>query len=99
VTWTSTKLDTGAASALGGTASQSVTVLTSPGVTGFIGKLQHSPDNTTFVDLPGALFANVTAAPNQQTLTVAGTINRYLQFVGTITGTGTVRVSAGLFRN
>jgi hypothetical protein len=97
VTWTSAKLDSGAASALGGTASQSVTVLT--GITGFVGKLQHSTDNTVFTDLPGALFANVTAAPNQQTLTVAGTINRYLQFVGTITGTGTVRVSAGLFRN
>ena len=99
VTWTSAKLDTGAASALGGTASQSVTVLTTPGVTGFVGKIQHSTDNSTFTDVTGATFANVTAAPNQQTLTIAGTINRYLQFVGTITGTGTVRVSAGLFRN
>jgi hypothetical protein len=49
--------------------------------------------------MPGATFVNVTAAPNTQTVTVAGTINRYVQFVGTITGTGTVRVSAGLFRN
>jgi len=96
-TWTSANIDNGAASTLGGTASQSVTALT--GITGFVGKVRHSTDNSTFIDLPGATFVNVTAAPNTQSVTVAGTINRYVQFVGTITGTGTVRVSAGLFRN
>jgi len=95
--WTSAPVDNGAASPAGGTGLQLVTGLTTPGVTGFLGKLQHSPDGTTWTDL--VAFVNVTAAPNTQSVTVAGTINRYLQFIGTITGTGTVRVSAGLFRN
>jgi hypothetical protein len=95
-TWTSAPTDSGAASTTGGTASQQV-VAKDAGITGFVGKLQHSTDGVTWIDL--VTFANVTAAPNNQAVTVAGTINRYLQFVGTITGTGTVRVSAGLFRN
>jgi hypothetical protein len=95
-TWTSATIDTGAASANGGTASQQVTRLDA-GVTGFVGALKHSSDGSSW--LPLATFANVTAAPNHQAVTVAGTVQRYLQFVGTITGTGTVRVAAGLFRS
>jgi hypothetical protein len=94
-TWTSATVDNGAASAAGGTASQQVTALT--GITGFVGKLRHSTDGSTWTDL--ATFVNVTSAPNHQAVTVAGTVNRYTQFVGTITGTGTVRVAAGLFRS
>jgi len=95
VTWTSASVDNGAASTLGGTAVQSVTAKTA-GITGFVGKLQHAPDAIAWVDV--ATFANVTAAPNQQSVAVVGTINRYTHFVGTITGTGTIRVAAGLFR-
>jgi hypothetical protein len=93
-TWTGATVDNGASTAAGGTASQQVTALT--GITAFVGKLRHSPDGSTWTDLVS--FVNVTTAPNHQAVTVAGTINRYVQFVGTVTGTGTVRVAAGLFR-
>jgi hypothetical protein len=94
VTWTGAMVDNGAASANGGTAVQQVTARS--GSANLVGKLQHSPDNTTYTDL--VTFVNVTSAPNQQSVTVAGTIQRYLKYVGTIAGTGSVRVAAGLFR-
>ena len=95
-TWTGATVDSGAASTLGGTAIQTVTAKAA-GITAFVGALQHSADGTTAWTAI-ATFANVTAAPNQQSVVVAGTINRYLRFVGTVTGTGTIRVAAGLFR-
>jgi hypothetical protein len=94
-TWTSTAVDNGAATTAGGTASQQVTALS--GITGFVGKLQHSPDASAWTDI--ATFVNVTAAPNHQAVTVAGTIQRHVRFIGTVTGTGTIRVAAGLFRS
>ena len=93
--WTGPTIDHGAATAAGGSANQVVTVV-SVGITGFVGKLRHSTDGTTFTDL--ATFVNVTAAPNSQSVPIVGVIQRHVQFVGTITGTGTVRVAAGLFR-
>jgi hypothetical protein len=96
VSWTGPVLDQGAATAAGGTASQQVTRL-DVGVTGFAGVLNHSPDGTAWTAL--VTFVSVTAAPNGQSVTVAGLVQRYLQFVGTITGTGTVRVAAGFFRS
>jgi len=95
-TWTGPTIDNGTSTAGGGQTTQIVTAK-DPGITGFVGKLRHSTDGSSWVDL--AVFANVTTAPNQQTMPVVGTINRYLQYVGTITGTGTIRVSSGLFRN
>jgi len=94
--WTGPTIDGGALTSAGGSASQQVSAM-GAGVTGVVGKLRHSADGTTWTDL--TTFANVTAAPSSQTVIVAGVIQRYLQFVGTISGTGTVRVSAGLFRN
>jgi hypothetical protein len=93
-TWTGATVDNGASTALGGTATQQVTALT--GITGFVGKIQQSPDGSSWTDL--TTFVNVTAAPNQQSVTIAGVIQRYTRFVGTVTGTGTVRAAAGLFR-
>jgi hypothetical protein len=72
-----------------------VTEMTGP--TGFIGKIRSSADNVTYADL--VTFANVTAAPGAQRITVAGVIPRYLCFSGTITGAGTITVCAGLSRN
>ena len=96
VSWTGPTVDQAASSANGGTATQQVTRLDA-GVTGLLGVLKHSPDGTSWTVL--TTFSNVTAAPSHQATTVAGVIQRYVQFVGTITGTGTVRVSAGLFRS
>src|SRR5262245_3112403 len=87
--WTSATIDYGAASALGGTATQLVTQITA---TSFVGKFRHSSDNVAFTDL--VALPSVTAAGTTQTATVTGTINRYVQFVGTITGAGTVAVVA-----
>lgn len=67
------------------------------GPTGFIGKIRASADDTTYADL--ITFANVTAAPAAQRLTVAGVIPRYLSFSGTVTGAGTITVFSGLSRN
>lgn len=94
-TWTGPTIDLGAASAAGGTAVQGVSGIVGA-VTGFVGRIRHSPDGVAWTDL--ATFANVTAAPNAQTVTIAGAIQQYVDFAGTITGTGSVRVSAGLFR-
>jgi hypothetical protein len=94
-TWTGPTVDNTASTAAGGTATQQVTAKDA-GITAFVGKIQHSPDAAAWTDV--ATFVNVTAAPNQQSVTVAGVIQRYTRFVGTVTGTGTVRVAAGLFR-
>lgn len=92
--WTSAPLDHGKATANGGTAAQLVTAIA--GLTGFVGKLQHSPDGVAWTDL--VAFPNVTTAGTPATLQVAGAIDRYVQYVGTITGTGTVSVVASLTR-
>jgi len=96
VSWTGPTVDQTTPTANGGTATQQVTRLDA-GVTGFVGVLNHSPDGAAWTPL--ATFTTVTAAPSHQATTIAGVIHRYVQFVGTITGTGVVRVSAGLFRS
>jgi hypothetical protein len=50
------------------------------------GKIQESSDNTTWTDIPGATFTQVTAANNYQAITFERT-KRYLRYVGTIGGT------------
>jgi hypothetical protein len=91
---------TGGSFVLGSTASggagyQMVTALS--GFTGFVGKLRHSVDDTTYSDL--ATFANVTAAPAKERVAVVGTINRYLCFDGNVTGVGSIRACAALMRS
>jgi hypothetical protein len=79
----------------GGSALQDVSAYS--GFTGVQGKIRHSTDGSTWVDL--VVFAPVTAAPNSQRVTVPGLIHRYVRFEGDVTGTGSVRLLAGLTRN
>jgi len=66
------------------------------GFTGFVGKLRHSTDDITYVDL--ITFANLTAAGAER-LTVSGVVNRYVSYDGNVTGAGSVKPFAGLKRN
>lgn len=70
----------------GGSGYQQITALA--GITGYVGKIRHSADNVTYADL--VTFTNVTSAPNAQRATVAGTVNRYLLYSGTVTGAGSI---------
>jgi hypothetical protein len=79
----------------GGVGYQSVSALT--GLTGFVGKIRDSADNVTYADL--ITFANVTAAPAAERLTVSGTVDRYLSFDGNVTGTGSLKPFVGFKRN
>jgi len=56
---------------------------TSPSQTG---KIQESSDNSTWTDIPGAVFAAVTASNNLQTIVFDRT-KRYLRHFRTTTGT------------
>src|SRR6185436_342792 len=67
------------------------------GFTGYVGKLRDSPDNVTYADL--LTFANVTAAPNAQRVTVAGVVDRYVCHDGDVTGSGSVTVFSGVARS
>lgn len=79
-------VDNGASSANGGAGHLQVSALTLGGFTNFAPKIQHSVNNSTWVDL--VTFATVTAAPNGQRITVAGTVNRYLSMLWAYTGAG-----------
>jgi hypothetical protein len=51
-------------------------------------KLQSSPDNSTWTDIPGAVFAQVVAVASQQILGIdVVKCQRYIRTVSTITGT------------
>jgi len=92
--WTSATVDNGKATTTGGTAVERVSALTAAG---FVGTLRHSPDGVAFVDL--VAFPNVTTAGPPATVAISGTIERYVQFVGTLTGAGSVTVVCSLTRN
>lgn len=52
------------------------------------GKLQSSPDNSTWTDISGATFTQVTASDSFQKIGVqVAAAARYLRYVGTIAGT------------
>lgn len=52
------------------------------------GKLQSSPDNSTWSDISGATFTQVTATDNFQKIGIqVPAAARYLRYVGTIAGT------------
>jgi hypothetical protein len=82
----------------GGVGYQLVSALT---VTGHIGKIRDSADNTTFADL--ITFANVTAPPPDasasQRIAVSGVVDRYLCYDGNVTGAGVVKPFVGFKRN
>lgn len=79
----------------GGVGYQEVSELT--GLTGFVGIIQHSTDDVTFSTL--LTFANVTAAPAAERVTVTGTVHRFLAYDGNVTGAGTLTPFVGFARN
>jgi hypothetical protein len=79
----------------GGAGIQMVSALS--GFTGFIGKIRHSADDTTYADL--ITFTNVTAAPAAERLTVTGTVHRYTCVSGTVTGSGSITPFVGFARS
>ncbi len=85
-------VDNAASSANGGRANLHVTAATGTG--GTI-KVQHSSDNSVWVDL--VTFTASTAA-SCQTSTVTGTVNRYLRCASTINGSSSLTFVAGFAR-
>ncbi len=81
-------------SANGGAGYQQVTACS--GFSGYIGKLRDSADDTTYADL--VTFADVTAAPAAERVTVSGTVDRYLSHDGDVTGSGSITVFSGFAR-
>ena len=80
----------------GGAGYQEVTAFS--GFTGYVGKIRHSADESTYADL--AVFVNVTSAPNGQYIAVAAgtTVNRYTCHDGDVTGTGSISVLSAFCR-
>lgn len=80
----------------GGAGYQQVTAFT--GFTGYVGKIRHSVDETTYADL--SVFVNVTSGPNGQCITVAPgtTVNRYVCHDGVVTGSGSLTVLSAFCR-
>lgn len=77
----------------GGTGYQHCTAFA---ITSFIGKVMHSPDDTTYA--AAITFTSLTAIGKER-LTCAGTIDRYLSFNGANTGAGSITVFSGFCRN
>lgn len=88
-------VDNTASSALGAVANLHVTTNSMDDAT--VIKVQHSADDSTFVDL--ITFASVaTTALTSETATAAGTINRYLRYQVTPAGSGSITFSISLSR-
>lgn len=95
IDWNNASVDNLASSANGGVGYLQVSQLA--GLTGFVGVIEDSTNDSTWTTL--ITFANVTASPAAQRLTVAGTVKRYLRFRGDVTGSGTVTLFVGFSRN
>jgi hypothetical protein len=87
-------VDSLASSANGGVAYMQVTAFS--GFSGFVGTVNHSSDDSSYVSL--VAFTNVTSGPTAQRVTVAGTVNRYLAFLGDVTGSGSITLMVGFCR-
>lgn len=61
-------------------------------------KLQHSTNNTDWVDVSGGTVNNLSATRTSGSASVTGTINRYIRVVATVTGGDTFLVSAAFAR-
>ncbi len=95
-----TTVDNAASSANGGSGYLEVIALALGNRTNLLCKVQHSVDNITYIDL--VTFTAVTTAPNGQRVTVAGTVNRYLQSQYAWTGGSSgqsATVMIGFYRN
>jgi hypothetical protein len=69
------------------------------GFTGFIHKIMHSPDDSTYAALITFTdFAAVTG-PKKERKSVTGNVDRYLSSNGDVTGAGSVTVFAGFSRS
>lgn len=90
---TGTVVDGGASSANGGAAYLHVTAYS--GFTSVACKVQDSADNVTYADL--ATFTSVTAVGAER-VTAAGTVDRYLRSVVTVTGAGSITLFIGFAR-
>jgi hypothetical protein len=91
---TSTPVDNSASSSAGGVGFIQCTAAS--GFSGFIGKVRHSADDTTYSDLLS--FTDNVTAPFAERVSVSGTVNRYLSFTGIITGSGSITIFAGFSR-
>lgn len=78
----------------GGAGFQQVTAMS--GFTGYVGKVRHSTDDSTYSTL--VTFANVTSAPSAERVVVSGTVNRYLAADWDVTGSGSVTLFIGFAR-
>jgi hypothetical protein len=79
----------------GGAGYQQVGAFT--GFTGFVGKIRHSADDSTYADL--ITFTNVTAARQAERISTSSTVNRHLAFDGNVTGSGSLDIFAGFASN
>ena len=61
-------------------------------------KLQHSTDNSVWADVTGGAINNLSATYASGSVSVTGTINRYIRIVATVTGGDTFLVSAAFAR-
>lgn len=66
------------------------------GFTGYVAKIRHSADDSTYADL--ITFTNVTAARQAERKTVTGTVNRHLLVAHDVTGSGSAEVMCGFAR-
>lgn len=86
--------DGAASSASGGVGHLHVTSFS--GLTNAVIKIQHSTDNNTFADL--ITFSTATGTTSERK-TVTGTVNRYLRYALTVTGTGSVTFQTSFARH
>jgi hypothetical protein len=84
-----TAVDNAASSAGGGVGALHVTAYS--GLTNVVFKIQHSVDNSVWVDL--ITFTTVSGVTSQRS-TASGTVNRYTRATWTVTGTGSVTFAA-----
>jgi hypothetical protein len=91
---TSSPVDNAASSSAGGVGFIQCTAAS--GFSGFVGKVRHSADDTTYSDLLS--FTDNVTAPFAERVSVSGTVNRYLSFTGIITGSGSITIFAGFSR-
>ena len=92
---TSTSVDNSASTSAGGVGFMQCTAAS--GFSGFVGKIRHSADDTTYSDL--LLFTDNVTAPFAERVSVSGTVNRYLSFTGIVSGTGSITIFAGFSRS
>lgn len=88
-----TAVDDLASSANGGAAALHVTALT--GLTNLTVKVQHSSDNSVWVDLIS--FTAATGATSERKA-VTGTVNRYVRALWTVSGTGSATFAVAFAR-